>query len=96
VPGGVDARALQLGLVTRVVPAEQLDEAVDALAGKLAQAAPQALRGVLDAVVIGGEAGLATGLDYETQAFALAFSTEDMKEGTGAFLERRKPQFSGR
>lgn len=90
------ARALQLGLVTRVVPAEQLDEAVDALAGKLAQAAPQALRGVLDAVVIGGEAGLATGLDYETQAFALAFSTEDMKEGTGAFLERRKPQFSGR
>ncbi|KAA2285714.1 enoyl-CoA hydratase/isomerase family protein [Arenimonas fontis] len=90
------ARAVQLGLLTRAVPAERLDAEVDALASALAQAAPQALRGILDAVTIGGEAGLATGLDYETQAFALAFSTEDMKEGTRAFLERRKPQFTGR
>ena len=66
------------------------------LAGQLAIAAPQALRGILDAIVIAGEAGLETGLDYETQAFAVAFSTEDMKEGTGAFLARRKAQFSGR
>jgi len=65
------------------------------LAEQLAAAAPQALRGVLDAVLIGGEAGLQAGLDYETQAFALAFSTEDMKEGTSAFLARRKPQFVG-
>ena len=92
----IDAgRARELGLVTRVVPADQLDAEVDALAGQLAGAAPQALRGVLDAVVLGGEAPLDTGLDYETQAFALAFSTDDMKEGTGAFLARRKPDFRG-
>lgn len=92
----IDAgRARELGLVTRVVPADQLDAEVEALAGQLANAAPQALRGVLDAVVLGGEAPLDTGLDYETQAFALAFSTDDMKEGTGAFLARRKPDFRG-
>lgn len=89
-------RALQLGLVTRVVPAGQLAGEVEAMASLLAAAAPQALRGVLDAVVLGGESALDAGLDYETQAFALAFSTEDMKEGTGAFLARRKPAFTGR
>ena len=90
------ARAAQIGLVTRVVPADQLEAETQKWAEQLAAAAPQALRGVLDAVLLGGEAPVETGLDYETQAFALAFSTEDMKEGTGAFLARRKPSFSGR
>jgi enoyl-CoA hydratase len=90
------ARAAQIGLVTRVVPADQLEAETQKWAEQLAAAAPQALRGVLDAVLLGGEAPVETGLDYETQAFALAFSTEDMKEGTGAFLARRKPQFTGR
>lgn len=90
------ARAHQLGLVNRIVPADRLEAETFALAEQLAAAAPQALRGVLDAVTIGGECGLEAGLDYETQAFAVAFSTEDMREGTGAFLQRRKPQFAGR
>ncbi|TNJ35148.1 enoyl-CoA hydratase/isomerase family protein [Arenimonas terrae] len=90
------ARAAQIGLVTRVVPADQLEPETQKWAEQLAAAAPQALRGVLDAVLLGGEAPLEAGLDYETQAFALAFSTEDMKEGTGAFLARRKPLFTGR
>jgi enoyl-CoA hydratase len=90
------ARAAQIGLVSRVVPADQLEAETQKWAELLAAAAPQALRGVLDAVLLGGEAPLETGLDYETQAFALAFSTDDMKEGTGAFLARRKPQFTGR
>lgn len=90
------ARALTLKLVTQVVPAAELESTVMAIAGQLANAAPQALRGILDAVLIGGEAGLETGLEFETQAFAIAFSTEDMKEGTGAFLARRKAQFTGR
>ena len=51
------------------------------------------LRGVLDAVILGGEADLVTGLDYEAQAFATSASTEDMREGTRAFLERRAPEF---
>lgn len=90
------ARAAQLGLVTRVVPADQLESETLKLAGQLAASAPQALRGVLDAVLCGGEAPLEAGLEFETQGFAIAFSTEDMKEGTGAFLARRKPQFTGR
>ncbi len=93
----IDAtRAAQIGLVTRVVPADQLEVETQKWAEQLAAAAPQALRGVLDAVLLAGEAPIEAGLDYETQAFALAFSTDDMKEGTGAFLARRKPQFTGR
>jgi enoyl-CoA hydratase len=46
-------------------------------------------------VLVGGETGIDAGLDFETQAFALCFSTADMREGTQAFLERRKPAFSG-
>lgn len=90
------ARALALNLVAHVVPAGDLQTETDKIADQLAASAPQALRGVLDAVVIGGEAGLEAGLDYETQAFALAFSTDDMREGTDAFLTRRKASFSGR
>lgn len=92
----VDAqRALALGIVQRVVAQDQLDAEVDALASQLAAAAPQALAGVLDAVLLGGEAPIDTGLDYETKAFAVCFSSADMREGTAAFLERRKPSFSG-
>ena len=90
------ARAAQLGVLTRVVPADQLEAETTKLAEQLAQSAPQALRGVLDAVLLGGETSLEAGLDYETQVFALAFSTDDMKEGTSAFLARRKPTFTGR
>ncbi len=92
----VDAtRAHALHLVTRVVPATELEAETMKLAEQLANAAPHALRGILDAVLIAGEAGLEAGLDYETQAFALAFSTDDMKEGTSAFLARRKALFTG-
>jgi enoyl-CoA hydratase len=90
------ARAAALGLVTRTVPAEALEAQTQALADQLAASAPQALRGVLDAVLMGGECSLDAALDYETQAFAIAFSTDDMKEGTSAFLSRRKPEFHGR
>jgi enoyl-CoA hydratase len=90
------ARALQLGLVTRVVPKDALEAETRKLADKLAASAPQALRGLLDAIVVAGEAALDAGLEFETQAFALAFSTQDMREGTGAFLARRPPNFTGR
>lgn len=90
------ARALALGAVTRVVAAEKLDEEVDALATQLANSAPHALAGILNAIVIGGDSSIDVGLDYETQAFALCCATADMREGTSAFLERRKPAFSGK
>ena len=89
------ARALALGAVTRVVSADQLDAEVDALAAQLAASAPHALAGIIDAINAGGESGIDVGLDYETKAFALCCATADMREGTAAFLERRKAVFSG-
>jgi enoyl-CoA hydratase len=90
------ARALQLGIVNRVVAAAELEAETLKVAGQLAQAAPLALRGTLDAVNVGGECAIGEGLQYETAQFGLMFSTDDMREGTGAFLERRKPAFQGR
>lgn len=89
------ARAFTLGAVTRVVPAERLDAEVDALADQLAASAPHALAGIMDAILLGGESGIDVGLDYESQAFAVCAATADMREGTKAFLERRKPAFTG-
>ncbi|MGN6481197.1 enoyl-CoA hydratase/isomerase family protein [Luteibacter sp.] len=90
------ARAERLGIVTRVVPADELDASVDAMADQLAAAAPLALKGILETIIEGGECALDQGLAFETQGFAIAFSTEDMREGTAAFLERRKPTFHGK
>jgi enoyl-CoA hydratase len=88
-------RAHELGIVNRVVTSDALDDTVDALADQLAAAAPLAAAGILDAVLHGGEAPLDQGLEFETQGFALMFSTDDMREGTSAFLEKRKAAFKG-
>ncbi|WP_371181582.1 enoyl-CoA hydratase/isomerase family protein [Xanthomonas sacchari] len=90
------ARALQLGLVNRVVAAGDLQATTLQLAQQLADAAPLALRGILDAIQTGGESAIEQGLEYETAQFGLLFSSEDMREGTRAFLERRPPQFRNR
>jgi enoyl-CoA hydratase len=93
----IDAtRALQLGIVNRVVAAAELETETMKLAEQLASAAPLALRGLLDCVNVGGECGIEEGLEYESAQFGLMFATDDMREGTTAFLERRKPVFVGR
>lgn len=89
------ARAQQLGIVNRVVAAAELEAETYQLAEQLAASAPLALRGVLDCVAVGGECGIEEGLEYETAQFGLMFSTDDMREGTSAFLQRRKPAFNG-
>ncbi len=89
------ARALQLGIVNRVVPAAELEAETMKLAEQLANAAPLALRGMIDCVNVGAECGLEEGLEYESAQFGLIFSSEDMREGTRAFLEKRKPTFKG-
>lgn len=92
----IDAsRALQLGIVNRVVPTAELEAETMALAAQLANAAPLALRGILDCILVGGECGLEEGLEYEAAQFGLVFSTQDMREGTSAFLDKRKPVFHG-
>ena len=89
-------RALQLGIVNRVVPAAELEASTMQLALQLAGSAPLALRGMLDCVNVGGECGIEEGLEYESVQFGLAFASDDMREGTAAFLEKRKPAFTGR
>jgi len=93
----IDAqRAFAFGVLNRVVAADKLDEETDTIAQQLASSASIAIAGILDTVLTGGECAIDQGLDYEAQAFATCFATEDMREGTRAFLERRKPVFSGR
>ena len=87
-------RALQLGIVNRVVPAADLESETMQLAAQLA--ASLALRGMLDCVNVGGECGIEEGLEYESVQFGLTFASDDMREGTSAFLEKRKPVFVGR
>lgn len=89
------ARAFQLGIVNKVVPAAELQAETMKLAAQLAKAAPLALRGILDCVVHGGECALPEGLEFEAAQFGFVFATEDMREGTGAFLERRQAEFKG-
>ena len=89
-------RALQLGIVNRVVPAAELQAETTKLAAQLASSAPLALRGMLDCVNVGGECSIEEGLEYESAQFGLVFSSEDMREGTSAFLEKRKPTFTGK
>ena len=89
-------RALQLGIVNRVVPVADLEAETLKLAAQLAASAPLALRAMLDCVNVGGECGIEQGLEYESAQFGLVFSTDDMREGTSAFLEKRKPAFVGK
>jgi enoyl-CoA hydratase len=93
----IDARkALEWGIVNRVVPfAELLDEA-KRLAGAIAAKSPFAVRMAKDAVLKAQEMTLESGLNYENRLFALLFGTQDQKEGMRAFIEKRKPEWKGR
>jgi enoyl-CoA hydratase len=88
-------RAYELGLVNRVVAPEELEQAVKDLAAPLVKAAPEAVRGILQATLQGAEINLEAGLALETARFALCCATQDMQEGTSAFLEKRAPEFTG-
>jgi enoyl-CoA hydratase len=95
---GIDAEeALRLGLVNRVVEEENLltDSAAFARA-IIDTAAPLAARACLEAVTRGARMSLEDGLKLEAELFAGLFSTEDAREGTRAFLEKRKPDFKGK
>ena len=94
-PIGAD-EAFRIGLVNRVVPAAQLLTEAKALAQLLAGKAPVAVRYILDAVAGGLEMSFADAQTYEATLFGLVATTDDMREGTRAFLEKRKPTFTGR
>jgi enoyl-CoA hydratase len=87
--------ALRLGLVQRVVPASRLLDEVRALAAELAAKPAAAVRCILDAVNRGVRSPLDVAQFLEASLFGLVASTDDMREGTAAFLEKRKPVFKG-
>jgi enoyl-CoA hydratase/carnithine racemase len=92
----VDAReALRIGLVERVVPAGEAFAAAQALARALAEKAPVALRYAKEAVVKGLGLPLDDGLRLENDLATLLRTTDDRVEGAKAFLEKRKPRFTG-
>ena len=85
----------QLGLVNQVtVPANVLT-AAESLANDISKLAPLAVRACLKAVTRGLELPLQEGLALEAELFASLFATQDMREGTRAFLEKRTPVFKG-
>ncbi len=90
------ARARELGLVNAVFPREKLLEAALALASRLAAKAPLAAAYCIEAVGLGSEMPLEEACYLEATLFGLCCASEDMREGTRAFLEKRKPLFCGR
>jgi enoyl-CoA hydratase/carnithine racemase len=90
------AEALRLGLVERVVPVAELMSATLAFARTIAEKAPVALRYAKEAVVSGLGMSLADGLRLENDLSTLLRTTEDRVEGARAFVEKRKPKWSGR
>ena len=89
-------RAYEIGLVNRVVPAADLLGEATGLAHALAAKAPIAVRFILEAVNQGAEAPFAVGQYLETSLFGTIASSDDMREGTKAFLEKRKPVWQGK
>jgi 2-(1,2-epoxy-1,2-dihydrophenyl)acetyl-CoA isomerase len=89
-------RAVQLGLVTRVVPRADLDATVAELAGRLAAGPPMALQATKRLLNEGVHASLADALEAEAQAQAANFGTRDTAEAMAAFVEKRPPTFEGR
>jgi enoyl-CoA hydratase/carnithine racemase len=93
----IDAQeAYRIGLVNEVVPAADLIARAEAILKKIGANAPIAVKLSLEAVNRGLEMGQAEGLLLEASYFGLCAATEDKKEGTSAFLEKRAPRFQGR
>ena len=88
--------AHRIGLVNRVVPAADLMTETRKLAGALASKAPVAAKYIIDAVNRGLDMALPDAQIFEATLFGLVSATDDMREGTRAFLEKRKAEFKGK
>ncbi|MBI2835697.1 MAG: enoyl-CoA hydratase/isomerase family protein [Acidobacteria bacterium] len=88
--------AYEIGLVNRVVPAAALMDEARTLAAELAGHAPIAMRYIIEAINKGLEMPFAEAAIFEATLFGLLASTEDMREGTQAFLDKRKAEFRGK
>jgi enoyl-CoA hydratase/carnithine racemase len=88
--------AYRIGLVNEIVPAADLITRAEAILNKIAANAPIAVKFALEASNKGLETSQSEGLLLEASYFGLCAATEDKKEGTSAFFEKRAPQFRGR
>jgi enoyl-CoA hydratase len=88
--------ALDIGLVNAVVPRDEFEKAVDGAVDTLLAKPPFALKACMEAVLHGTEMSFEDGCRLEASLFALTCGTEDMEEGTAAFLEKREANFTGR
>jgi enoyl-CoA hydratase/carnithine racemase len=88
--------AASLGLVDKIVHSDHLEDEARALASKLLEQPPLALRAAKTAIRKGMNSSLKDGLQMEQDLFCMLFATQDQKEGMSAFLEKRKPDFKGR
>ncbi|MFO7549048.1 MAG: enoyl-CoA hydratase/isomerase family protein [Acidimicrobiia bacterium] len=92
----VDAEeALRIGLVLEVVAPEHLEEAVDAMAGRMLDGAPVAQMFAKQGIDRSWDVTLEEALGWEGQSQAICFSTADVLEGMAAFLQKRRPEFRG-
>jgi enoyl-CoA hydratase len=89
-------RALAIGLVSAVVEPDELLGEAKALLRKVTKNGPVAVRMALESIYRGLDTATGEALDFESSLFGLLASTEDMREGMEAFLEKRKPDFKGR
>jgi enoyl-CoA hydratase len=89
------AEAQQVGIINRVVPKEQLDAEVDSLARTIASKSALALKFLKRTIRQADEMHLSAGLAYERSMISLLFESADAHEGCSAFLEKRKPKFTG-
>ena len=87
--------ALSMGLINQVVPADQLDEAARDIAGKLADKSAAVMMLGLDSIRVSSELPYPQALEYLKEVGTLIRQTEDFKEGSRAFLEKRKPKWKG-
>jgi len=88
--------ALEMGLVNRVVPGEELMQQVNEVARAIASKSPLAIARSKRAMARGYDADLATANELEATAFATLFGSHDQREGCAAFVEKRRPTFLGR
>jgi enoyl-CoA hydratase/carnithine racemase len=89
-------RALEMGLINRIVPHDDLLGAAFDMAGRILRHSPVATAGIITAVTRGLNVTIGEGLQVESEQFARVVPTLDIREGLDAWIERRKPAYVGR